>query len=192
MLPPDLERDALRGRPEAQLLLDGADRGPRALRRAAAIGWAFFFGQFLIGLHWIVYPFMVDPDNHLWQMPLAIFLPAGLGQQAGAALFGAGSKPEIQLHYDPSQSSALAVVRGMLAQTLMQEVSRSTFSADSPVLGNMKREVEAAQGMDPERRSELVRMFDSISAVQRHESASAASAGSHRDKKPRHAWRNLQ
>jgi ABC-2 type transport system permease protein len=112
------------------------------------------------------------------QLRAVAILPAGLGQQAGAALFGAGSKPEIQLHYDPSQSSALAVVRGMLAQTLMQEVSRSTFSADSPVLGNMKREVEAAQGMDPERRSELVRMFDSISAVQRHEPAPAASAGS--------------
>jgi apolipoprotein N-acyltransferase len=61
------------------LLLDGADQGPRRLCRAAAIGWAFFFGQFLLGLHWIVYPFMVDPDNHLWQMPFAVFLPAGLG-----------------------------------------------------------------------------------------------------------------
>src|SRR5438067_6989063 len=65
------------------LLLDGADQGPYAVRRAAAIGWAFFFGQFLVGLHWIVYPFMVDPDSHLWQMPFALFLPAGLG------LFGA-------------------------------------------------------------------------------------------------------
>ena len=66
------------------LLLDGADQGARPVRRAAAIGWAFFFGQFLIGLHWIAYPFLVDPDNHLWQMPFALILmPAGL------ALFGA-------------------------------------------------------------------------------------------------------
>jgi apolipoprotein N-acyltransferase len=65
------------------LLLDGADQGPRPARRAAVIGWAFCFGQFLVGLHWIVYPFMVDPDSHLWQMPFALFLPAGLG------LFGA-------------------------------------------------------------------------------------------------------
>ena len=36
------------------LLLDGADLGARPVRRAAIIGWAFFFGQFLIGLHWIV------------------------------------------------------------------------------------------------------------------------------------------
>ena len=65
------------------LLLDGADSAPKPLRRGAAAGWAFFFGQFLVGLHWIAYPFLVDPDSHLWQLPFALFLPAGL------ALFGA-------------------------------------------------------------------------------------------------------
>jgi apolipoprotein N-acyltransferase len=66
------------------LLIDGADGGHRPVRRAAAIGWAFCFGQFLVGLHWIAFPFLVDPTNHLWQMPFAVVsLPAGL------ALFGA-------------------------------------------------------------------------------------------------------
>jgi apolipoprotein N-acyltransferase len=61
------------------LLLDGAAPGPRRLRRAAVLGWAFFFGQFAIGLHWIVYPFLIYPDANLWQLPFAILLPAGLG-----------------------------------------------------------------------------------------------------------------
>ena len=62
------------------LLLDGAS----TVRAAAVTGWGFFFGQFLIGLHWIAYPFMVDPSAHLWQLPFAVTLmPAGLG------LFGA-------------------------------------------------------------------------------------------------------
>jgi apolipoprotein N-acyltransferase len=66
------------------LLMDGADVGPCPARRAAAVGWFFFFGQFLVGLHWIAFPFLVDPDNHLWQMPFAVAsMPAGL------ALFGA-------------------------------------------------------------------------------------------------------
>ncbi len=103
-------------------------------------------------------------------------LPPGLGQQAGAAMFGAAPKPEIALHYDPSQASALAVVRGMLAQTLMQEVSRSTFSANSPVLGNMKQQVEKDTALEPERRAELARMFDSIGAVQKREAAQPQSA----------------
>jgi apolipoprotein N-acyltransferase len=65
------------------LLLDGVASDPRRFRRAAVLGWAFFFGQFAIGLHWIVYPFLIYPDANLWQLPFAIFLPAGLG------LFGA-------------------------------------------------------------------------------------------------------
>ena len=66
------------------LLLDGALETPHRLRAAAVTGWAFAFGQFFAGLHWIAYPFMVDPAEHLWQLPFALnLLPAGLG------LFGA-------------------------------------------------------------------------------------------------------
>jgi apolipoprotein N-acyltransferase len=65
------------------LLLDGADGGPRPVRRAAATGWSFGFGQFLIGLHWIVYAFLIYPGTTLWELPFALLLPAGL------ALFGA-------------------------------------------------------------------------------------------------------
>jgi apolipoprotein N-acyltransferase len=62
------------------LLLDGA----HTVRAAAMVGWGFFFGQFLVGLHWIAYPFLVDAETHFWQMPFAVTLmPAGLG------LFGA-------------------------------------------------------------------------------------------------------
>jgi len=64
------------------LLIDAA--GTRRVRKAAIAGWAFAFGQFFAGLHWIGYAFMVDPSAHLWQMPFALlFLTAGL------ALFGA-------------------------------------------------------------------------------------------------------
>ncbi|MFG6415889.1 ABC transporter permease [Roseateles sp. DC23W] len=79
-------------------------------------------------------------------------LPLGLGRQASAALFGAGAKPEITLHYDPSQASVLAVVRGLLAQTLMQEVSRGSITAAAGAGGGAglsmpytTREVEAVQ-----------------------------------------------
>ncbi|MEP6829297.1 MAG: apolipoprotein N-acyltransferase, partial [Rhizomicrobium sp.] len=51
------------------LLLDGADQSPHPFRKAAVSGWAFAFGQYLVGWHWIGYAFMVDPSAHLWQMP---------------------------------------------------------------------------------------------------------------------------
>jgi len=68
------------------LLLDGADFSPHPFRKAAVSGWAFAFGQYLIGWHWIGYAFMVDPSAHLWQMPFAILiLTAGLALYAGIA-----------------------------------------------------------------------------------------------------------
>jgi len=68
------------------LLLDGAAQGPRAVRAAAWAGWAFGFGHFLVGLHWIGYAFMVDPDAHAWQLPfVALLFPGGLALFPAAA-----------------------------------------------------------------------------------------------------------
>lgn len=66
------------------LLLDGAATRARPIRAAAVAGWAFLFGQFLVGWHWIGYAFLVDPASHLWQMPFAV-----TGLCAGLALYGA-------------------------------------------------------------------------------------------------------
>ena len=68
------------------LLLDGADESPHPLRAAALMGWAFAFGQYVVGWHWIGFAFLVDPDAHLWQMPFAlVLLTGGLALYAGAA-----------------------------------------------------------------------------------------------------------
>ncbi|HUO02435.1 MAG TPA: apolipoprotein N-acyltransferase [Rhizomicrobium sp.] len=68
------------------LLLDGAAAGAKPWRAAALCGWAFAFGQYLIGWHWIGYAFMVDPSAHLWQLPFAILsLTGGLALYAGVA-----------------------------------------------------------------------------------------------------------
>ena len=58
-------------------------------------------------------------------------------QLAGQAMFG-GAKPELVLHYDPSQAMALQVVRGLLAQHVMQTVSQSLMSASSPMLADLR------------------------------------------------------
>ncbi|MBV8036080.1 ABC transporter permease [Roseateles sp.] len=100
-------------------------------------------------------------------------LPRGLGERAGGAMFG-GAKPEITLHYDPSQTSALAVVRGLLAQTLMQEVSRATFSTAG--LEKMQRQVRDATGLLAGHRDDLVKMFDAIGKVQHADAAASAAS----------------
>jgi apolipoprotein N-acyltransferase len=64
------------------LLLDGA----ATLRRASWIGWAFGFGQFFVGLHWVGYAFLVDSSEHAWQIPfVAILFPGGLALFFAAA-----------------------------------------------------------------------------------------------------------
>jgi len=60
------------------LLIDGAQTDPRPVRAAALAGWAFGFGQFLAGLHWIGYAFMVDPGAHEWQIPFVACSSGGL------------------------------------------------------------------------------------------------------------------
>lgn len=61
------------------LLIDGAQTRPRPIRSAAGAGFAFGFGQFLVGLHWIGYAFMVNPGAHEWQIPfVAVLFPGGL------------------------------------------------------------------------------------------------------------------
>jgi apolipoprotein N-acyltransferase len=63
------------------LLLDTAGI---SVRRAAILGWWWGFGQFLAGLYWVGYAFMVDPGAHAWQLPFAVLFLAG-----GLALFPA-------------------------------------------------------------------------------------------------------
>jgi apolipoprotein N-acyltransferase len=61
------------------LLIDGAATHPRPVRSAVIAGWAFGFGQFLVGLYWVGYAFLVDAADHLWQLPfIALILPGGL------------------------------------------------------------------------------------------------------------------
>ena len=71
----------------------------------------------------------------------AVTLPAGFGAKAGNALFGGADKPQIVLHYDPSQSMVLPLVRGLLAQHVMENVSQSMLSAASPMMKDMREQV---------------------------------------------------
>ena len=62
------------------------------------------------------------------KLKAAIVIPKGFGDAAGAALFGAGDKPQVALLYDPSQQAVLSMVKGMLTQQVMQVVSGEMFN----------------------------------------------------------------
>ncbi len=131
----------------------------------------------------------------------AVLLPAGFGAQASKALFGAATRPEVVVFYDPSQAMVLPMVKGLLAQHVMEPVSQSAFSSESPVVRDMRAQTQQAgklPGVDPqaawppppegvessgkatttqERRQALVSKFASVARVQAlSASASAADA----------------
>jgi apolipoprotein N-acyltransferase len=71
-------------------LMDGAQRTKRPHASAAWIGWCWAFGQFLFGLYWVGYAFLVDAADHAWQIPFVeFFLPGGLALFIAAAAFAA-------------------------------------------------------------------------------------------------------
>jgi ABC-2 type transport system permease protein len=81
----------------------------------------------------------------------AIIIPQGFGEAAGAALFGSGEKPKIDVLYDPSQQAVLAMVKGLLTQQVMQVVSAEMFGGKTGKAFTDKsiKELEQASGADP-------------------------------------------
>ncbi|MYM94764.1 ABC transporter permease [Duganella vulcania] len=62
------------------------------------------------------------------KLPVAVVIPDGFGEQAADALFGGRNKPQLPVYYDPSQSTVLAMVKGLLTQQVMQVTSAAVIS----------------------------------------------------------------
>jgi apolipoprotein N-acyltransferase len=61
------------------LLIDGAVFQRRPFVSVIWVGWCWGFGQFLAGLYWVGYAFLVDAPGHAWQIPFVeLLLPGGL------------------------------------------------------------------------------------------------------------------
>lgn len=107
------------------------------------------------------------------KLNVAVVIPAGFGEAAGAALFGAKARPELPLYYDPSQSAVLAMVKGMLTQQVMQSVSAEMFNgaAGSKLVDNSLHELEVAADKNPEQ-VELRDFLGSLKKFQAHQQAS--------------------
>jgi ABC-2 type transport system permease protein len=122
-----------------------------------------------------------DPNLHVTAMDLAqaeaavrkgsqavaIVLPAGFTEAAGAAMFSRSDKPVIRLLYDPSQPAVLSMVKGMLTQQVMQTVSAEMFGGDMgrKLTERSLRDLDQAARSDPQN----VALRDMLGAVQKFE-----------------------
>ena len=107
----------------------------------------------------------------------AIVLPPKFGELAGRAMFSATAKPEVKIHYDPSQSIALAMVRGMLSQYVMKAVTQSMMgSGGTKMISDARADVLVSKDIATDARKDLLNLFDSVERVQ--QSAGTATASS--------------
>jgi ABC-2 type transport system permease protein len=106
---------------------------------------------------------------------VAIVLPSGFGEAAGAAMFGTRDKPAIRLLYDPSQPAVLAMVKGMLTQQVMSVVSAEMFGGKmgTELTETSLKQLEDRAATDPESRA----LRDMLASVRRFQALpSQASA----------------
>jgi len=78
------------------------------------------------------------------KLAVAVVIPAGFGEQAADALFRGRNKPQLPVYYDPSQSTMLAMVKGLLTQQVMQVTSAAAMSPK----GNKTTERQLAELRD--------------------------------------------
>ncbi len=95
---------------------------------------------------------------------VAVVLPAGFGERASRAFFGAAEKPELPLLRDPSRGAEAGLVRGLLIQHVMEEVSSRLFDPKTARgwADDALREVEGSSGFAPARKAGLVKLLQGV------------------------------
>jgi ABC-2 type transport system permease protein len=61
------------------------------------------------------------------RISVGVIFSKGFGEAAGKALVGGAAKPDVDLIYDPSRGTELAMVRGVMTQHILGAVSRAVF-----------------------------------------------------------------
>lgn len=107
------------------------------------------------------------------KLMVAVVIPAGFGDAAGQTLFQPGSKPELPLYYDPSQSTVLAMVKGLLTQHVMQGVTGEVMSgaSGSKYTEASLKQLEATP--ESEDKAALAGLLGSLKKYQDHAAARA-------------------
>jgi ABC-2 type transport system permease protein len=110
------------------------------------------------------------------KLGVAVIIPAGFGDAAGGALFSAAEKPELPLFYDPSQSTVLAMVKGLLTQQVMQNVSAEMFNGQAGRDFTDKSLKQLEANPDAVKRPELSELLGSLKKYQASEDQRAAAS----------------
>jgi ABC-2 type transport system permease protein len=102
-------------------------------------------------------------------------LPKRFGEQAAHALFRPGGKPALTVYYDPSQAMTLAVVRGLLAQHIMESVSQAVLGGTQrgALIVDARAEVSQSAELSEGEKRDMLSLFDSIQRLQQRSPGSS-------------------
>jgi ABC-2 type transport system permease protein len=109
---------------------------------------------------------------------VAIVIPKGFGQAAGRAFFAGGEKPPLEVIFDPSHATELAMVRGILTEHVMQAVSREMFNGAQGrrYVEQALPEVQASSMPDDQKRV-LLQLLRSVLTLNAQRDAGGAGQG---------------
>ena len=110
----------------------------------------------------------------------AAIIPKGFGEEAPRALFRPGAKrPEILVRYDPSQATALALVKGLLTEHVMSAVSKAAFDTTNAnnMISSARDEVTKSADIKADERRDLLSFFDSIDKLNARAAKDPAGGG---------------
>jgi ABC-2 type transport system permease protein len=108
----------------------------------------------------------------------SLVLPKGFGEQAARALFRSGNKPSVMVYYDPSQAMTLALVRGLLAQHVMESVSQAAFGGTlgGKLIDDARADVNQSPRLSDGEKRDLLSLFDSAQHLQQRAAESSGAA----------------
>jgi ABC-2 type transport system permease protein len=106
-----------------------------------------------------------------------VIIPKGFGEAAGRAFFGNNEKPQLEIIYDPSRSTELAVVRGVLTQHVMEAVSREMFNGAQGrrYIDEVRPQIAGSSQMSDENKRALLQLLDSAQRLNAQTSTGSGS-----------------
>jgi ABC-2 type transport system permease protein len=110
----------------------------------------------------------------------AAIIPKGFGEAAPKAFFRPDvKKPEIVVRYDPSQATALALVKGLLTEHIMSVVGKAAFdpAGATSMVVSAREDVMKSQSITADDRRDLVTLFDSIERLNTRKPAENTATG---------------
>ncbi len=106
---------------------------------------------------------------------VALVFPQGFGERAPQALFRPDQRPEIAILFDPSHSTEVQVVRGLLTQHAMEVVSSQTMSQS--YMDTAVRDLDRASGLSAADKGALRNMLAEIGKWNQRQQANSAPGG---------------